>query len=132
MTILSQQSARSPVEVKAVWEVEGKFHTLRLKGEGRVEADREDDELISSSSLFYPEKIPSPEKYRFIVDIEDTFTITETDEDPRLRRASTSIEKITLTTIEEAMSRKSVPADAEIEIDPFEGGNLVTFKWKEM
>lgn len=129
---LRDTSARSPVEVKAVWEVDGKFHTLRLKGEGRVEGDTEEREHLYSESSFSPYRLAPVQRYRFIVEIEDTFTITETDEDPRLRKASTSIDKITLTAIEEAMSRKSVPADAEIEIDPFEGGNLVTFKWKEM
>lgn len=132
MNSLSQESARSPVEVKAVWEVDGKFHTLRLKGEGRVEMDRDEDELIYSSHLFYKDAIPNPERYRFIVDIEDSFTITETPEDPRIRRASTSIDKISLTSIEEAMRLKGVPTDASFEIDPFEGGNLVTFIWKEM
>lgn len=131
MTILSQQSARSPVEVKAVWEVDGKFHTLRLKGVGRVESNTEDEEYYFSEN-FYAYRPAPIQKYQFIVDIEDNFTITETDKDPRERIASTSVDKISLTSIEEAMRLKGVPADASFEIEPFDGGNLVTFKWKEM
>lgn len=126
----NDSSARSHVEAKAVWEAEGKFYTLRLKGMGRVEMDRDEDELLYSSELFYKSVIPSQERYRFVVDIEDTFTIQETEEDPRARRASTSIDVISLESLKSAMELKNIPEDASIEIDPFDGGNLVTFKWK--
>lgn len=131
MTNLSDTSAQAPVEVKAVWEADGKFHTLRLKGLGRVESERYEEETFSSS-LFYRDAIPVQDKYRFIVDIEDTFTIQTTDEDPRERRVSANLEVINIETLKVLMAARKVPEDASIEIDPFDGGNLVTFKWKEL
>ena len=128
MTIDS--SAEAPVDVKAVWEAEGKFYTLRLKGMGRIDADTQTEEIYSAYDYNYmPVRDTS---YRFTVNIEDSFTIQESEKDPRERRVSANLEKINLETLKVLMTARGVPDDASIEIDPFDGGNLVTFKWKEL
>lgn len=123
----SSQSLSEAVQVKAVWELNGDFYTLRLHGLGRVELDEPD------TYYYYDSKISADKpRYKFIVDIDDDFTITQSDEDPTIRTAIADIKKINLEELRAGMKMRGIPEDASFEIDPYDGGNLVKFTWKEL